>query len=429
MRRSGRRGAVRGIGSAVAAVAVLAPGCFWGAPGQGADRRAHNPFEDAIGVDTVAALEPLWSVPVGAPAGDPVTSTVGVHLTGGGALHGVGHDGTALWTHEGAANEAMLQPFVHGDRLYAGRWEPDRAPGPDALQDVTVVVDAATGAHAAPAQEGLVAAVRGDEVLLWDAFTSQAHGAYRWYHRTNLLDLAAGTWAGPLGPFDMDVNVGGGPSAPSGVTLGRSLVLAAAGSQLQAYPKVPGDPGCFEAFDCPAWRASLPGEAVGEPVLGEDGAVAYMATQVGVVAVRVDDGAVLWSASFGRRPSDAPALAGGALFVPTGEGDLVALDAATGALRWSGPTGSRIAGQPAVAGGVVVTGSDDGGVRAFAADGCGGATTCGSLWSSPAGGPITGAPAISGGRVYVGTGDGRLVAFGLAQPPPPGVPDPLPHAR
>ena len=118
--------------------------------------------------------------------------------------------------------------------------------------------------------------------------------------------------------------------------------------------------------------------------------------------------------------ADAPAVAGGRVFVPTSGGELAVLAAggcgsATCAPVWTGSTGSAVTVQPAVAGSgagaVVITGGADGGLDAFPAAGCG-AATCAPSWSGAAGAPITGAPAVSNGRVYVGTEAG-IVAFGL----------------
>jgi outer membrane protein assembly factor BamB len=394
-------------------LALLAPGCFWSAPGQGPDRRAHNTVEDVIGVDTVADLQPLWSAPVaGGVAGDPVTSAAGVHVAGRLGLHAfAAGTGTELWRHEVAEPAELRQPWVVGDRVVVGRWEPERGPGGDATQDRTLVLDSATGAPQEPLPEGVVAAARGDELLLWDNYTSDAHGRYGWYARTGLRNLATGEATAPVGPT-------GGvdwvrPFPPPGLTLGPTLAFASDDHELVAYRKAPpGDPACGGVPDCAAWRAPVGG--VGAPVLGEDGATVYAVSSSGVAAVGAADGAVRWQASSaGRFVTATPALADGVLYVPTYEGDLLALDAATGATLWVAAAGTRLYEQPAVAGGVVFVASGDGTLSAFAAAGCG-AATCPPLWSTAVGTSITGAPAVSDGRVYVGTADGRLVAFGLA---------------
>ena len=66
------------------ALALLPSGCFWPMPGQGPNRQSHNPVEEAIGPDSVASLDQIWTKSLDSgPAGDPVTSGHGVHVSSG----------------------------------------------------------------------------------------------------------------------------------------------------------------------------------------------------------------------------------------------------------------------------------------------------------------------------------------------------------
>jgi len=192
-----------------------------------------------------------------------------------------------------------------------------------------------------------------------------------------------------------------------GGTLGngvRSFAVAAAPATCP--PPAPA------GFACPQWGTALPGGTATDPVLGPGETTLYVATDAGAVhAVDTATGAVTWSAAVTGAGAAPPALAQGALYVPTA-GGVVVLDAASGAVRFTATTGSPVKVQPAVAGGVVYAGAADGTVAAFGAGGCG-AATCAPRWSDATGSAITGAPAVDLGHLYVGTADGRIVAYGL----------------
>src|SRR5438128_417365 len=136
----------------------------------------------------------------------------------------------------------------------------------------------------------------------------------------------------------------------------------------------------------------------------------------------------LWSAPQSGVLFSSPAIAGGTVYVGSGDQDLYAFDAAgTVGCRgspptcdplWTGPTGGVIASSPAVANGVVYVGSFDGRLYAFDAagvTGCGGVPrTCAPLWTADVGGAAFGSPVVTKGVVYVGSQDGNLYAFSAA---------------
>jgi len=89
----------------------------------------------------------------------------------------------------------------------------------------------------------------------------------------------------------------------------------------------------------------------------------------GVYATRapVDSAALLWSFATGGPVRSTPAVAGGAVYFGSGDGNLYALDAATGAERWQFRTGEQVHSSPVPADGAVYLGSDDGRLYALAA--------------------------------------------------------------
>ena len=73
-----------------------------------------------------------------------------------------------------------------------------------------------------------------------------------------------------------------------------------------------------------------------------------------------------WSYTTGFSINSSPAVAGGVVYVGSGDDKLYALDAVTGALKWSYTTGSSIGySSPAVVNGVVYIGSQDASIYAF----------------------------------------------------------------
>jgi outer membrane protein assembly factor BamB len=418
-----------GPAAASAALALGLVGC-WPAPGQGPDRASHNPFEQVITVDSVADLGELWSVDLGdGGVGAPIVSGGGVHATLGSVLHTrAPADGAARWTFDGTqpAPTFMSDP-VHreGEVLVGygfgnlgGNWQ-RRA------------LDARTGEVLRDLGGGLVDGVRGSRVagstFSFGSLTPIAVGI-------SLNDLGSTTsgWSGFVDVRDFSaaglrlpatVGSDGMYHAGSGLLQTTPADQPAIGQGVRRFgnarPAQCYTGGEFPYFPCPQWATPIGAVVTTPVVVGPGEETVYVGTGDGrVVALDAATGAVQWTAAVGAEVTAAPALAGGTLYVPTADGDLVAVaadgcGAATCQALWKAPTGSRITVQPASAGGVVFTGSQDGTVRAFDADGCG-AATCTELWSDATGANgISGAPAVTGGRLYVGTGAGELVAYGI----------------
>jgi outer membrane protein assembly factor BamB len=83
-----------------------------------------------------------------------------------------------------------------------------------------------------------------------------------------------------------------------------------------------------------------------------------------------------------------------------------AIDTATGKAIWTFPTRARVDSSPVVAGGRVYIGSGDG--RLYVLDSASGQ----KIWEFDAGAGITASPAGAAGRIIVGAQDGRIYAFG-----------------
>lgn len=410
-----------------AAVAVLGSvtGCFWPVPGQGPNRQAHNPFEEAISPETVVNLTHAWDAQVDdGAAGDPISSSRAIHVSDTRSVYGFDRTtGTRLWEHGLSAPDTVGQPFFAGDRLQVNQVTDV---GTSDASGRTVELDPGTGAVLDETSQRVIA-FRGSRVL---GLQETRHFRLSiWFSVIGLVDtstgdrLCCGGWfrvggvQDPVPPLTLGSThvLHGGPGKTPDMEIDDPSVNAVRGFTIEDD----GVPCEAEPnYLCPNWATPTDGTTTTVPVLSDDETTAYAGTDAGTLyAVDTTTGEVRWSAPVGSAVTDAPALAHGTLFVPTAGGDLVAL-AADGcgapacAPLWSAPTGSEITRQPAVAGGVAFTGSTDGSVAGFDASGCG-AATCPPLWSASTGSEITGAPAVSQGRLYVGTADGRLVAYGL----------------
>lgn len=418
----------RPVGTAAAASVALAlgsAGC-WPAPGQGPDRDAHNPFEQVITVDSVAGLDQAWAMDTGdAAVGAPIVSGGGVHARAGSVVHTLAPaDGAERWTYDGTqpAPTRMSDPIHrdgevlvgHGFGNVGGNWQ-------------ARALDARTGEVTRDVGRGLVEGVRGTTMAL----SSYGHGSGTPVAvNISIVDVEApGTgWGGLVDLrtngtgvlLPMTVGTGGAYHAGGGLVTTTPGTAPAIGQGVRRFgterPETCYTGGTSPYFPCPQWATELDGAATTSPVVGPGEETVYAGTAAGTVyALDAATGDVRWTAAVGARVTAPPALAGGTLFVPTEDGDLVAVAAdgcgeRTCTPLWTAAAGSEITVQPAVAGGVVFTGSADGTLHAFPAAGCG-APACTDLWSASTGSRITGAPAVSSGRLYAGTGDGRVLAY------------------
>ena len=114
----------------------------------------------------------------------------------------------------------------------------------------------------------------------------------------------------------------------------------------------------------------------------------------------------LWTFQAGETIESSAAIAGGVVYVGSGDGELIALDFASGAVKWRYKTGTNLLGEssPAVADGAVFVGDLGGVLHAVnAADGK-------PLWTFKANSEIKASPTVVDGVVLVGSYDGHLYA-------------------
>lgn len=154
-----------------------------------------------------------------------------------------------------------------------------------------------------------------------------------------------------------------------------------------------------------------------------EGGIVYVVTGLAeAMALDAADGAERWRVSLPAPARGAPTVAGGRLYVPTIENQLLALSAETGERQWAyrGQPSTTIAlglPAPAVEGEVVVAGFGSGELAAIAASD-GRAIWTEALTSARGGGfsdiaAITALPVIDRGRVFAAGLGGLLIALDL----------------
>ena len=125
-------------------------------------------------------------------------------------------------------------------------------------------------------------------------------------------------------------------------------------------------------------------------------------------AVDAATGVRRWAFPTGGTVLSSPAVAGGVVYVTSVDNSLYAVDAATGKRRWRFRTGNHVDSSPTVAGGVVYVGSRDNSL--YAVDAASGE----QRWRFRTGGGVGSSPAVAGGVVFVGSGDDNLYAVDAA---------------
>lgn len=170
------------------------------------------------------------------------------------------------------------------------------------------------------------------------------------------------------------------------------------------------------------WSVQTGGAVRGSPVVA-DGAVYFGSTDGMLRAVDSSMGTIRWEYDAGAPLAAAPVVTGDHVVIMDRENTIhgVHLD---GRRAWVRPTGTDmpqpwglegwdyIGSAPVVAGGTVFVGSGDG--HLYAIDPEDGAVR----WSAETGGRVRSAPAVADGTVYVGSGDGHVYAFDVASGEP-----------
>ena len=136
-------------------------------------------------------------------------------------------------------------------------------------------------------------------------------------------------------------------------------------------------------------------------------------TRDGVVRAHGFDGTPRWDYKAKTFFSAGAGVADGRVYVPCGDGELIALDAQTGEKLWSYPTGEELGSAPVQAQGLVLVASHSDSV--FAVDAQTGAWKWQYRRDSPSGFTTRGIaqPTIRGDLAYLGFADGTLAALRL----------------
>ena len=167
------------------------------------------------------------------------------------------------------------------------------------------------------------------------------------------------------------------------------------------------------------WRVLTGGDVISSPAIA--GGVVYIGSGDGkLYALDRETGATRWTYDAGSAIASSPAVADGLVFVGARDGSFHAVDARDGTRRWRFATGATMpwpwghesgdvyTSSPVVLNGVVLFGAGDGAV--YAVD----ARSGRQRWRAATGGRVRSSPAVAEGRVYVGSADGCVYAFDLA---------------
>lgn len=177
-----------------------------------------------------------------------------------------------------------------------------------------------------------------------------------------------------------------------------------------AYPAAKGSYGGI------AWRLQTGGPVRSSPVVSQ-GIVYVGSTDGKVYAVDAARGTVRWRYDAGSAVSATPALAGGIVVVAAWDGSVHGIALATGKrvwrmatgpdarLAWGYESGDNWTSSATVAGGTIFVGSGDGGL--YALDLATGRTR----WRAATGGRIRSSPAVAADQVIVGSFDGSVYSF------------------
>src|SRR5689334_11433806 len=167
-----------------------------------------------------------------------------------------------------------------------------------------------------------------------------------------------------------------------------------------------------------AWRAPTDGDVVSSPAIA--GGVVYVGSgDGGLYAFDLSSGVRRWRFDAGSGVSSSPAVGSGLVFAEARDGSIFAVDARSGAQRWRITTGKELPlpwghesgdhflSSPAYVDGTIVIGAGDGGVYALDA------ATGHRKWRAQTEGRVRASPAVANGRVYAGSYDGRVYCYDL----------------
>ncbi len=356
----------------VALVVIALGGCDWPQTGGGVNRTGFAAFETAITTQTVSSLRLRWSQPL------PNSVAVSSPVVSGGKVY-VDSTGSAQFLSTPATTSAFDADrgdcTVEHDRQRTHPWAPD----PRSRGGVLFTSHGGSQLEARDVSSGAVRWVV-DSGALTGAPTPV--GAHVFVHTSNgelrAYDIGTGTlsWSAHA------------PLSMTPPTVANGLVLVSTSGQMRAYDE---QTGAYR------WTATLPGGG-GEAAVTDRIALSTGGSGIGVYDAT--SGYRWWwhnRVSLATKPSTAYGVVYAVQANAGADTRLYAFDVGTGATRWSAPIHGSTSSQPAIAGGVVFVGSGDGNVYGFDAQ------TGAELWSAPSGAPIDTSPAIASGEVFVTT--------------------------
>ncbi len=171
-------------------------------------------------------------------------------------------------------------------------------------------------------------------------------------------------------------------AAKAAPAAGDDLVFAASSDTVTAFRALDG---------ARVWSA--PAAGVGEALVWKSGWLLAASREGVLLAFRASDGVLIWRRELAAPPSARLTVAGDRVYVPAGDGRVLALAIETGADVWEHRLGGA-AGQVAATDERVYVGSVDNNLY------CLDAATGAELWHWRTGGDIVGAPVIDARRLY-----------------------------
>jgi outer membrane protein assembly factor BamB len=361
-----------------------------------------NPYETALGVNNVGALQPKWTNPIGSYSSSILPSPAVVN----GTVYFGSDDGNVYALN--ASTGAKLWSSTIGMRL-----------------------------ESSPAVVNGVVYVGSDDDNVYALNAST--GARGWSYTTGsgLLSSPAvvngvvyiGSGDGKVYGLNANTGVRLWSFATGGVASGAAVVSSPAvvdgvvyfgGPDSNVYALNAGTGSKLWSFNI---SSSINYGISSSPAVA-DGVVYIGAPDKNVYALNARTGTKLWSFTTGDSVAASPAVANGVVYIASFDGNLYGLDAGTGAKLWSHPTGGRGFLSPAngvaVANGVVYAVGADGNSYGLSA------STGAQLWSyhSAVGDSryaLISSPTIVDGVVYIRTGNGltkagNTYAFALGTP-------------
>ncbi|HKY67683.1 MAG TPA: PQQ-binding-like beta-propeller repeat protein [Acidimicrobiales bacterium] len=404
---------------AVVAAAATSAGCWW-QPGGNANRSGHNGVESVIGLESAPALTEVWTAP-GRTSTPVVVGSRVFSVQGSVAARNV-TTGALLWETNHPMGDA-LEGFYDGAEVLASGGSP--------RSGFTVFeLDAATGQGRGGGLTGyrlqaLRGSTRAGQSFPDPTFPVRLSTLYLADVDVPVRNWSAVMLAGQDAPAYPPPTIGSADVFAAGTGLvSTDPTSLATGLSLRAYPldQAPApcatydDGGGFPViYSCPRFATPLAGTVATAPVLSDDLSTVFVGTDAGVVyAVEVASGAVVWTADVESPVTADPAVADGALLVPTASSGLVALSAdgcgaSTCGVDWTTASSAAVVRQPAAAGGAVWAATEDGALAAYPTGGCGTAV-CDPVWQVDLGASFTAPLAIGSGRLFA-TVDGTMHVF------------------